>query len=148
MRIHCVAMLQAFVHFPVHPLASWVRHLDQQRRQNHRLSILPDGRKLEYRVKLITLKRPCMTLQTPKFSSKFSFKKAQNQRTKFRCLQGLCWAFLELNLGLIYFETALETSCSNLNLILKRPFNQLHAAPAVSVKLATLKRPYIDPADS
>jgi hypothetical protein len=36
MRIHRVAMLQAFVHFPVHHLASWVRHLDQQRRQNHR----------------------------------------------------------------------------------------------------------------
>jgi hypothetical protein len=60
MRIHRVAMLQAFVHFPVHLLASWVRHLDQQRRQNHRLSILPDGRKLEKRVKLVTLKRPCI----------------------------------------------------------------------------------------
>ena len=41
MRIHRVAMLKAFVHFRVHLLASWVRHLDQQRRQNHRLSILP-----------------------------------------------------------------------------------------------------------
>ena len=39
MRIHRVAMPQAFVHFPVHLLASWVRHLDQQRRQNHRLTI-------------------------------------------------------------------------------------------------------------
>ena len=48
-------------------------------------------------------------MQTPKFSSKFSFKNAQNQRTKFRCLHGLCGAFLELNLGLIYFEKALET---------------------------------------
>jgi len=48
-------------------------------------------------------------MQTPKFSSKFSFKEAQNQRTIFRCLYGLCMAFLELNLGLIYFKKTLET---------------------------------------
>jgi len=41
MRIHRVARLQAFVHFPVHHLASWVRHLDQQRRQNHRYPSCP-----------------------------------------------------------------------------------------------------------
>jgi hypothetical protein len=45
-RIHRVAMHQAFVQFLVHPLASWVRHLDEQRRQNHRLSILPDTPKV------------------------------------------------------------------------------------------------------
>jgi hypothetical protein len=45
MRIHRVAMPQAFVHFRVHLLVSWVRHLDQQRRQNHRLTILAVGQK-------------------------------------------------------------------------------------------------------
>ena len=90
MRIHRVAMLQAFVQFPVHPLASWVRHLDQQRRQNHRLSILPDGRKLEYRVKLVT-----QGLFKTKFRSEHGLFV-----TKCRCLQGLCRAFLKVNLGL------------------------------------------------
>jgi hypothetical protein len=45
MRIRRVAMAQAFVHFPVHLLASWVCHFDQQRRQNHRLTFLAFGKK-------------------------------------------------------------------------------------------------------
>ena len=56
MRIHRVVMLQDFVHFLVHHLASWVRHLDQQRRHNQRLSILPDGRNLDFSVKLVIFK--------------------------------------------------------------------------------------------
>ena len=47
MRIHRVAMAQAFVHFPVHLLASWVRHFDQQRRQNHRLTFLAFSQKCQ-----------------------------------------------------------------------------------------------------
>jgi hypothetical protein len=47
MRIHRVAMAQAFVHFPLHLLTSWVRHFDQQRRQNHRLKSLAFGQKFQ-----------------------------------------------------------------------------------------------------
>jgi hypothetical protein len=43
-RIHRVAMAQAFVHFPVHLLPSLVRHSDQQRLQNHHLTSLPFGK--------------------------------------------------------------------------------------------------------
>jgi hypothetical protein len=86
MRTHRVAMHPAFVQLRVHPLASWVRQLDQQRRQNHRLSILLLGCGPSLAIWANPV-RFFVVIQGL-FKTKFRLEHGLFV-TKFRCLQGL-----------------------------------------------------------